>query len=83
MDLGRDDPPLAVVGDEVVGLLYASKTKAVQRIEALYVDDEYYGSGLAQRLMEEETLDEEQITDLLGAPPVPSEVAAMERTTLD
>ena len=39
--------------------------------------------ALAQRLMEEETLDEDQITDLLGAPPVPSEVAAMERTTLD
>ncbi len=39
--------------------------------------------ALARRLMEEETLDEEQITELLGAPPVPSEVAAMERTTLD
>jgi len=39
--------------------------------------------ALAKRLMEDETLDEEQITDLLGAPPVPSEVAAMERTTLD
>ena len=39
--------------------------------------------ALAQRLMEDETLDEDQITDLLGAPPVPSEVAAMERTALD
>ncbi|MEX2314713.1 MAG: cell division protein FtsH, partial [Thermomicrobiales bacterium] len=39
--------------------------------------------NLARRLMEEETLDEEQITELLGAPPVPSEVAALERTTLD
>ncbi|HEX5165505.1 MAG TPA: ATP-dependent zinc metalloprotease FtsH [Thermomicrobiales bacterium] len=39
--------------------------------------------ALAQRLMEDETLDEDQITELLGAPPVPSEVAAMERTTLD
>jgi cell division protease FtsH len=39
--------------------------------------------ALAQRLMEDETLDEDQITELLGAPPVPSEVAALERTTLD
>jgi cell division protease FtsH len=39
--------------------------------------------SLAQRLMEEETLDDEQITAVLGAPPVPAEVAALEITTLD
>jgi cell division protease FtsH len=39
--------------------------------------------SLAQRLMEEETLDDVQITELLGTPPVPAEVAALEVTKLD
>jgi cell division protease FtsH len=39
--------------------------------------------SLAQRLMEEETIDEDEITRLLGAPPVPDEVAAMEIIELE
>jgi cell division protease FtsH len=39
--------------------------------------------NLAMKLMDEETVDEEQITELLGAPPVQSEVAAMELTSLE
>jgi cell division protease FtsH len=39
--------------------------------------------ALAQRLMEEETLDEEAITSILGVPPIPAEVAAMEVTELE
>ena len=39
--------------------------------------------ALAQRLMEEETVDDDEITRLLGAPPVPAEVAAMEVTDLE
>src|SRR5690349_406177 len=39
--------------------------------------------ALAQRLMEDETLDEDEITGLLGVPPIPAEVAAMEITELE
>jgi cell division protease FtsH len=39
--------------------------------------------ALAQKLMEEETIDEEAITELLGSPPVPAEVAAMGLTELE
>jgi cell division protease FtsH len=39
--------------------------------------------NLARKLMEEETVDEEQITELLGSPPVPAEVAAMGVTELE
>lgn len=39
--------------------------------------------NLAMKLMDEETVDEEQITELLGSPPVQSDVAAMGMTNLD
>jgi cell division protease FtsH len=39
--------------------------------------------ALAQKLMEEETIDEDAITELLGSPPVPAEVAAMGVTDLE
>jgi cell division protease FtsH len=39
--------------------------------------------SLALKLMDEETVDEEQITELLGAPPVQSDVAAMGMTNLE
>ncbi|HMM43954.1 MAG TPA: cell division protein FtsH, partial [Thermomicrobiales bacterium] len=38
---------------------------------------------LAQLLIEEETIDEEALTKLLGVPPVPAEVAAMEAVELE
>ena len=39
--------------------------------------------AMAQKLMEEETLDEEEITKLLGVPPIPDEMAAMVATELE
>jgi cell division protease FtsH len=38
---------------------------------------------LAQRLMEDETIDEDEITKILGTPPVPVDITAMEITELD
>jgi len=38
---------------------------------------------LAQLLIEEETIDEEELTKLLGVPPVPADVAAMEAVELE
>jgi len=43
---------VAKVGDECVGMTYATNIDDNQRIEALYVDKPYYGTGLAQQLME-------------------------------
>ena len=39
-------------GDKVVGVVHVAKTPEKQHLHALYIAKEYYGSGLAQRLME-------------------------------
>ncbi|HEU4715447.1 MAG TPA: GNAT family N-acetyltransferase [Candidatus Saccharimonadales bacterium] len=43
---------IAVEGDKVVGVVHVAKTPEKQHLHALYIAKEYYGSGLAQRLME-------------------------------
>jgi predicted GNAT family N-acyltransferase len=43
---------VAVIGDEVVALLHASRHAESQDLGALYVAKSYLGSGLAQRLMQ-------------------------------
>jgi len=43
---------IALNGDKVVGVVHASKTLEKQHLQALYIAKEYYGTGLAQRLME-------------------------------
>jgi cell division protease FtsH len=58
-------------------------TNGMQHAIALLTEHKAELDALAQKLMEEETLDEDEITALLGAPPVPNEVAALERTELD
>lgn len=35
-----------------IGLIYGTKLDSVQEIEALYVDENYYGAGVAQALVE-------------------------------
>lgn len=42
---------IATVNKRVVGLLHASRRAEGQELGALYIDKEYYGTGLAQQLM--------------------------------
>jgi len=42
---------LAKAGDEVVGLAHASNENSHQHIEAIYIDKDYQGTGLAQEMM--------------------------------
>lgn len=44
---------VALHDGKIVGGVHISKTKEKQHLEALYIDKAYYGTGLAQRLMEE------------------------------
>ncbi len=44
---------IAVVGNEVVGFIHASKHETHNELDALYVDSSYHGSGLAQQLVSE------------------------------
>lgn len=37
---------------EVIGLIYGTKREAVQEIEALYVDEAYFGAGVGRALVE-------------------------------
>jgi ribosomal protein S18 acetylase RimI-like enzyme len=43
---------VALNGDEIVGIVHVSKNDHGQHLEALYIDKGYYGTGLAQRLMD-------------------------------
>lgn len=43
---------VAKVGDECIGMVNASNTNDIQRIEALYVDKSYHGTGTARALMD-------------------------------
>jgi len=43
---------IAVAGDRVVGIVHVAKTAEKQHLHALYIAKEYYGTGLAQRLMD-------------------------------
>ncbi len=43
---------IALDGDKVVGVVHASRTTENQHLQALYIAKEYYGTGLAQQLME-------------------------------
>jgi ribosomal protein S18 acetylase RimI-like enzyme len=43
---------IAVRGDEIVGIVHASKTDEGQTLEALYVDKKYHGNGLARQMIE-------------------------------
>jgi cell division protease FtsH len=56
------------VRDLVVAAQVAAKTLLLKHREQLDI--------LAERLMVDETLDQEQITELLGSPPVPDAVPA-------
>ncbi|HUG17180.1 MAG TPA: ATP-dependent zinc metalloprotease FtsH [Thermomicrobiales bacterium] len=58
-------------------------TAALDQAMALLLTRRVELDNLALKLMEEETVDEEQITELLGAPPVQSDVAAMGVTNLE
>lgn len=58
-------------------------TAALDQALALLHERREELDALALKLMEEETIDEDEITKLLGAPAVPSEVAAMELTDLE
>ena len=42
---------VALDEDKIVGVVHVFKTKENQHLAALYVDKEYYGTGIAQRLM--------------------------------
>ena len=44
---------VAVAGDQVVGMIHASSSATRHRLEALYIDKKYQGTGLAQELMAE------------------------------
>lgn len=44
---------IALDGERVAGVVHAAKTSEKQHLHALYVAKEYYGTGLAQRLMDE------------------------------
>lgn len=44
---------IAVKNSDVVGIVHASKTEKGQHLEALYIAKEFYGSGLAKRLMDQ------------------------------
>ena len=43
---------IAIDGDKVAGVVHAAKTEEKQHLHALYIAKEYYGTGLAGRLME-------------------------------
>jgi ribosomal protein S18 acetylase RimI-like enzyme len=43
---------VATLDDEIIGMVHVSKTKHGQHFEALYIDKNQYGSGLAKQLME-------------------------------
>lgn len=58
VQLFLDDPThqfiyVAKVGDASVGMINTTKIDGHQRLEALYVDKAYYGTGLAQKLIDE------------------------------
>lgn len=57
---------IAVEGSEVVGLVHASRVDGNQYLEALYIDQAYYGSGLASQMIGEagEWLDPQQPVSL-------------------
>jgi ribosomal protein S18 acetylase RimI-like enzyme len=38
---------------QVIGLIMPHRDNTAQRVGAIYIDKEYYGTGLAQRLMDE------------------------------
>lgn len=42
---------IATLDNEVVGLVHASRDDTKQHLEALYIDESEYGSGLSQELM--------------------------------
>lgn len=57
---------IAALDDEVVGLVHASRDDTKQHLDALYIDESEYGSGLAQKLMTlaDNWLDPSMSTDL-------------------
>lgn len=57
---------IATTGEEVVGLVHVSRDNNKQHLDALYIDESEYGSGLAQELMElaDDWLDPSLPTDL-------------------
>lgn len=57
---------IATLDNEVVGLVHASRDDASQHLDALYIDESEYGTGLAQELMEmaDDWLDPNVPTDL-------------------
>jgi ribosomal protein S18 acetylase RimI-like enzyme len=57
---------VAILGDEIIGMVHVSKTKQKQHLEALYVDKSQYGTGVGKRLMEKALAwcDEAQPIDL-------------------
>lgn len=57
---------IATAGDQVVGMVHASKIEGKQHLDALYVDESQYGSGLAQQLigMVDQWIDPAQPIDL-------------------
>jgi ribosomal protein S18 acetylase RimI-like enzyme len=44
---------VAVVDGKIVGVVHVAKSPEKQHLHALYVAKEYYGAGVAQRLMDE------------------------------
>lgn len=44
---------VAVANGKMAGVVHVSKIKEKQHLEALYIAKEYYGTGLAQKLMDE------------------------------
>lgn len=43
---------IALDGGKIVGIVHASRHESTQHLGALYVDKAYYGTGLAQQLMD-------------------------------
>lgn len=42
---------VGIIGNVVVGFICVSRKASIQKVEALYINKDYYGTGLAQRLM--------------------------------